>query len=78
MRNAVAWFQIIYALIIAIGMPLSAYAERDLNVAVVTHSTSTRAEARNVMRRQGWAEAENLRQDDAFWLLSKWPKLATE
>ena len=76
-RTAVAWFQTISALIIALGMPLNAYAEPGLNVAVIAHSISTRAEARNVMRRQGWAEAASLRQADAILVVCRsglnWP-----
>ena len=76
-RNVVALLQVISALMIAIGMPLNAYAERGLNVAVIAHSISTRAEARNVMRRQGWSEAANLRQADAILVVCRsglnWP-----
>lgn len=76
-RNVVAFLQVISALMIAIGMPLNAYAERGLNVAVIAHSISTRAEARNVMRRQGWSEAANLRQADAILVVCRsglnWP-----
>lgn len=77
--KSTAWLQIILSLVVSLSVPLNAYAERGLNVAVIAQSISTRAEARKVMQRQGWMEATNLRQADAIlvvcrsglnWLLS--------
>ena len=56
---------------------VSAYAQRGLSVAVIAHSISTRVEAREVLRRQGWIEVTNLRQADAILVVCRsglnWP-----
>ena len=76
-KKSAAWFQIILALVVALIVPLNAYAERGLNAVVIAHSISTRAEARKVMQRQGWMEATNLRQADAILVVCRsglnWP-----
>jgi hypothetical protein len=76
-KRTAAWLQIIFVLIVALSAPLTVYAQRGLNVAVIAHSISTRVEARKVMQRQGWSEAANLRQADAILVVCRsglnWP-----
>lgn len=65
------------AFICAFFFSVPAYAERGLSVAVIAHSISTRMEAREVLRRQGWTETTNLRQADAILVVCRsglnWP-----
>ncbi len=57
-------------------IPSLASAELGLNLAVIAHSVSTSMEAREVRRRNGWAEAD-LRQADAILVVCRsglnWP-----
>ena len=65
------------AFVCALVFSVPAHAERGLSVAVIAHSISTRMEAREVLRRQGWTETTNLRQADAILVVCRsglnWP-----
>jgi hypothetical protein len=64
-----------FLVILALSVPV--HAERGLSVAVIAHSLSTRMEAREVLRRQGWIETTNLRQADGILVVCRsglsWP-----
>ncbi|WP_047542097.1 hypothetical protein [Methylotenera versatilis] len=62
---------IVSLLFAAILLSFPVKAERGLNVAVIAHSLSTRAEARAVLRKQGWFATENLRQADGILVVCR-------
>lgn len=65
------------ALLVATALSSPAHAERGLNLGVIAHSVSTRMEAREVLRAQGWTETRNLRQADGILVVCRsgltWP-----
>lgn len=76
-RRGRTWLLMLVALLVATALSAPAYAERGLSVAVIAHSVSTRMEAREVLRRQGWTETTNLRQADGILVVCRsgltWP-----
>lgn len=76
-QSKTAWFLALLAFSGAIAYSVTANAQRGLSVAVIAHSVSTRMEAREVLRRQGWTETTNLRQADAILVVCRsglsWP-----
>lgn len=66
-----AWLVMLAAVWAAIVFPVSAHAERGLNLVVIAHSFSTRTEAREVLRRQGWTETTNLSQADGILVVCR-------
>lgn len=76
-RSNTTWLFALLAFVSALAFSITAYAERGLSVAVIAHSVSTRMEAREVLRRQGWTETTNLRQGDAILVVCRsglsWP-----
>ena len=71
------WLSMLAALLVATALSVPAHAERGLSVAAIAHSLSTRMEAREVLRRQGWTETTNLRQADGILVVCRsgltWP-----
>jgi len=61
----------------ALAFSITSHAEKRLNVVVIAHSFSTRSEAREVLRRQGWTKTTNLSQADAILVVCRsarsWP-----
>jgi len=57
--------------IVLLALSTAVRAERGLNVAVIAESVSTRIEARNVMRRQGWTEETDFRRADAILVVCR-------
>lgn len=76
-RKETTWMLALLAFVCVLVFSVPAYAERGLSVAVIAHSISTRMEAREVLRRQGWTETTNLRQADAILVVCRsglnWP-----
>lgn len=76
-RKETTWLLVFLAFVCSFVFSLPAYAERGLSVAVIAHSISTRMEARQVLRRQGWTETTNLRQADGILVVCRsglnWP-----
>ena len=70
------WLLGLAMLLCVLTLSSIANAQRGLNVAVIAHSISTRMEAREVLRRQGWSET-SLRQADAILVVCRsglnWP-----
>ena len=71
MQKHVRLVSMIALLFAVIFLAFQAKAERGLNVVVIAHSLSTRAEARAVLRKQGWFETENLRQADGILVVCR-------
>ncbi len=46
-------------------------AERELNLSVIAHSVSTRAEARKILRQERWSETSNLQQADGILVVCR-------
>lgn len=76
-RRHSTWLLMLVAFFASFAFSGPAFAQRGLGVAVIAHSVSTRMEAREVLRRQGWSETTNLRQADAILVVCRsglnWP-----
>jgi hypothetical protein len=76
-RKEMRWLLASLVFVCASAFSVSVYAQKGLGVAVIAHSISTRMEAREVLRRQGWTGTTNLRQADAILVVCRsglsWP-----
>jgi hypothetical protein len=72
-----AWLLTFLGFVCVFALSVPTQAQRGSSVAVIAYSISTRMEAREVLRRQGWTETTNLRQADAILVVCRsglnWP-----